>query len=90
MTVTIDRAGRLVIPKSIRSRLNLQPGTELEIELRGNEISLKVSGYEPALIEKNGVLVHHGPEVSGLDIAKFIRGEREARSSRTASDIVGK
>ncbi len=80
MTITIDRAGRMVIPKAIRDRLNLLPGTELEIEARGGEIKLKVSGTEPSLIRKGEVLVHHGTEKVDLDLAEFIRSGRDSRS----------
>jgi len=38
MSITIDRAGRLVIPKGIRDEMNLVPGSELEIDADGNEI----------------------------------------------------
>ncbi|MEN9840296.1 MAG: Antidote-toxin recognition MazE, bacterial antitoxin, partial [Verrucomicrobiota bacterium] len=31
MTITIDRAGRVVLPKSIRDRFHLTPGTEIEL-----------------------------------------------------------
>ena len=32
MRITIDRAGRVVVPKQFRDRFNLVAGTELEIE----------------------------------------------------------
>ena len=31
MQVTIDKAGRIVVPKPVRDRLGLQPGDELEL-----------------------------------------------------------
>ena len=40
MTVTIDRAGRVVIPKEIRGRLGLHPDAELTIEVEGNSIRI--------------------------------------------------
>lgn len=41
MMVTIDKAGRVVIPKEIRDRLDLVAGTELEIELERGTIQLE-------------------------------------------------
>ena len=60
MTVTIDRAGRIVVPKSLCERFNLIAGTELEIEASGEYLRLRRVGAEPALKRKKGILVHHG------------------------------
>ena len=57
ITITFDKAGRVVISKNIRDRLNLILGSELEVEVKGNEINLAVSSAETKLIEKKGVLV---------------------------------
>jgi AbrB family looped-hinge helix DNA binding protein len=38
--VTIDRAGRVVIPKELRDRLSLAPDGELEAVLDGDSIRL--------------------------------------------------
>ncbi len=40
MLVTIDRAGRIVIPKEIRDRLSLGPNAEIELTADGDEIRL--------------------------------------------------
>ncbi len=80
MTVTIDRAGRIVVPKQFRDRFNLVPGTELEIEASGDGVTLRKVGAEPSLIRKKGILVHHGGARVAVDIVEFIRAEREARS----------
>jgi AbrB family looped-hinge helix DNA binding protein len=40
MTVSIDRAGRVVIPKDVRDRLALEADAELEIETEGDVIRL--------------------------------------------------
>jgi AbrB family looped-hinge helix DNA binding protein len=55
MKTTIDRAGRLVIPKALRDRLGLQPG---EVEITADGAALRV---EPVagelLVERDGRLV---------------------------------
>ena len=40
MMVTIDRTGRVVIPKEARDRLSLAPDTELELTIHGDSIQL--------------------------------------------------
>ena len=40
MMVTIDRAGRVVIPKDVRDRLSLGSQTELELSIEGDSIRL--------------------------------------------------
>lgn len=41
MLVTIDRVGRVVIPKEIRERLDLEPNTELEVLVEGQDMVLR-------------------------------------------------
>jgi len=77
MSITIDAAGRLVIPKAIREEFNLVAGSELEISTEGHGILLKVADSEPCLVPKEGLLVHHGSRVVDLDVVEFIRSGRE-------------
>ena len=87
MIITIDRAGRVVVPKPFRDRFNLVAGTELEIEATANGLNLRKIDAAPSLVRKKGILVHHGTTRSTLDIAEFIRAERDARSRRTPTEI---
>jgi AbrB family looped-hinge helix DNA binding protein len=82
MVITIDRAGRLVIPKSIRDELNLVPGSELEIDSVGGEIRLRLPAPKSRLVEKNGFLVFSAGGESNIDIADFISKEREKEALR--------
>ncbi len=41
MNTTIDSAGRIVIPKSLREQAGLLPGVELRIELDGSGIHIE-------------------------------------------------
>jgi len=40
VVVTIDKAGRVVIPKALRERLDLVPGTELDLEVEGDAVRI--------------------------------------------------
>ena len=88
MTITSDRAGRIVVPKNLRERFNLVAGTELEIEATGEYLRLRKVGAEPALTRRKGILVHHGDGRANLDVAAFIRAERESRSRRALPEGV--
>ena len=74
-----------MVPKQLRDRFNLAPGTELEIEASRDGVTLRKAGVEPALIRKKGILVHHGSTRVALDIVEFIRAEREARGRDIAA-----
>ena len=71
MKTKIDRFGRIVIPKEMRSHFGLAPGVEVEIDKRDQEIVIRpISGQSPLQIE-DGVLVFAG-EATG-DIASWVR-----------------
>ena len=58
----------------------MYPGTALEIEDKTEGILLKVPERGPSLIEKQGILVHHGSGTVSLDTAELINRERERRN----------
>jgi AbrB family looped-hinge helix DNA binding protein len=55
MRATIDRAGRLVIPKTLRDRLGLGPG-EVEVHADGTGVRVEPIATE-SLAERGGRLV---------------------------------
>ncbi len=40
-TVTLDKAGRVVIPKIVREELHLEPGDALHLECEGERVTLR-------------------------------------------------
>ncbi|WP_420457585.1 AbrB/MazE/SpoVT family DNA-binding domain-containing protein [Rubrivirga sp.] len=94
MIVTIDKFGRVLIPKRLRDRLGLAPGAELSLDIHTGgdgaptlEIRAVPDPDDPdgGLTYVDGVLIHDGklaPE--GQDIAAFIKAQREARALRLA------
>jgi len=63
-TVTIDKAGRLVLPKAIRDALHLKPGSSLEVEQREDEVVLRASQPEAQLVKEMGMWVLRTPGVA--------------------------
>jgi AbrB family looped-hinge helix DNA binding protein len=57
--LTIDKAGRVVIPKAVREELHLESGDSLEMESAGESITLRpVRGTGPlVLVKEHGVWV---------------------------------
>ena len=80
MKASIDKAGRIVIPASVRARAGLTPGTEVEILLDDVSVRLvrKVPG--PKLVRRGRRLVAQ-PTVRGralptVDVAALVEEER--------------
>jgi AbrB family looped-hinge helix DNA binding protein len=78
-TVSIDKAGRVVVPKPLREKLGLEAGDNLLIESEGDEITLRPVRPQPILVKEHGVWVYNG-DASDIDIVDFIDKEREKRS----------
>jgi AbrB family looped-hinge helix DNA binding protein len=76
--VSIDRAGRLVLPKSLRDAMRLGPGDDLLVESEGDRITLRPIRPEALLKKELGIWVYQG-ESSELSIPKLIDEEREKR-----------
>ena len=55
--ITIDAAGRLVIPKPLRERFGLSAGSKLYIEAEEGGLRLSLRRPEPTLRERDGYLV---------------------------------
>jgi AbrB family looped-hinge helix DNA binding protein len=56
MQVTVDRAGRIVIPKSLRAALGIGPNTPVELIPDGTGLRLEpVPGPERAIEEQDGL-----------------------------------
>jgi AbrB family looped-hinge helix DNA binding protein len=78
-TITLGRAGRLVLPKSLRDRLKLAEGSCLDLEVDGSVIHLRTREETSVkLVNSGGLLVATGfPK--GANIAKAVRSERAGR-----------
>jgi len=79
--LSIDKAGRVVIPKPLWEELHLGPGDSLEMESAGEQITLRpVRGTGP-LSKEHGVWVFHSgqplPASATDEMLKQLREERD-------------
>ena len=73
MSVTIDKAGRLVIPKEIREKAGITPGMPLNITVENGAIKLEPD-YIPVRLEKWG---HLTVLVTDADVPLMTREEAD-------------
>jgi len=57
MRTTIDGAGRIVVPKSLREELRLVGGQDLDIVVRDGRLEVTVPATDVRLERRDGVMV---------------------------------
>lgn len=79
--LTIDKAGRVVLPKPVRDALQINPGDSLELESREDQIILRPARGTARMYRKQGMWVLHGdtplPANVVEDTIRKVRRERE-------------
>jgi AbrB family looped-hinge helix DNA binding protein len=84
----VDRAGRIVLPKPVREKLQLAPGDELELESHDDRITLRVSRGTAQLRKKRGVWVFHcGEPLSASRVQETLEQVRRERDDRNLGQI---
>jgi AbrB family looped-hinge helix DNA binding protein len=79
ITISIDKAGRVVVPKPLREKLGLEVGDNLLVDSDGDQITLRPVRPQPLFGRKDGIWVYLGP-TDDFDIVDFIDQEREKRA----------
>ena len=85
--LTIDKAGRIVLPKPIRDELELAPGDVLEVESTSEVITIKPVRIGTPLAKERGVWVYRTGQ--GLPASAVDETVRELREDR-ARAVKGK
>ncbi len=87
-TLTIDKAGRIVLPKSVREELQLSPGDSLEVEVSKERVILRPIRRKRCIYKKQGVWVFHSGEPLDNDVVnRTIRQVREERDLRNLGKL---
>ena len=77
--LTVDRAGRVLLPKALREELRLGPGDVIDLVSEGEEILLRPLKPKARLKKKKGIWVYQG-EPTSASVVDIIDRVREGRS----------
>jgi len=78
-TLSIDRAGRLVLPKPVREQLQLEPGESLEMESFDDHVVLRPVRGNATAYKKKGILVFRTGPLKASVVEETIRRVRKER-----------
>ena len=84
MTLKMDKAGRVMLPKPVRDRLGLHAGSDLEILETPEGVVLRPAGQNPSMVKEQGLWVYTGEVPPGFDVVEAVREEREERIRKLA------
>ena len=80
--LTLDKAGRIVLPKPLRDQLQLEAGDTLEVESSGDEITLRPMRGHAQLRKKHGVWVYRsGEPLSQAEVEETVQQIRQEREN---------
>jgi AbrB family looped-hinge helix DNA binding protein len=89
-TVTIDAAGRLVLPKAFRDRLHLEAGTKLRASIVADRIELTPEADERIRVVRKGKRLVIAGGNRPADIVAAIKSDREDRDGEVSRRIRGR
>lgn len=78
--ITIDSAGRLILPKAVREALRIGPGDTLELESDDEHVVLHPVRVPPGISKERGVWVYRSGKPTDISIPDLIEEQRRRRS----------
>lgn len=85
MKTTVDKFGRILIPKEIRETLGLREGAEIFFKVHEDDLALKRIDDKSLIKDEKGFEVYTG-EADG-DLVKAINRERDKRIVSFSEDF---
>ena len=86
MDVTIDKSGRIVVPKVLRDRLGLKSDMKLEVHEHADGLLLRVPAPHPTMVKVDGLWVHQGIAQTNVDWASVLEDVRDERLRAVGPD----
>jgi AbrB family looped-hinge helix DNA binding protein len=85
--VTLDRAGRVVLPKALRDEMRLSPGDTFDVAVKGDEVTLRPRRGATPLQKERGVWVFRtGKPLTADETEATLRDIRAQRHRRNAGE----
>ncbi|MFA7238384.1 MAG: AbrB/MazE/SpoVT family DNA-binding domain-containing protein [Phycisphaeraceae bacterium] len=89
VTTKIDQSGRLLIPKKIRERLGLHPGTPLEVVEDNGEVRIRSAEPGARLVREGNVLVIRGVKTKS-DAEQIVQQDRQRWIRRQVTTTINR
>jgi AbrB family looped-hinge helix DNA binding protein len=83
-TLTLDKAGRIVLPKPVRDELQLSPGDALEVESSEEQIVLRPARGRGHMKKESGVWVYDSGEALSAETVQKTMGKVRDQRQRKA------
>lgn len=77
--LTVDKAGRVVLPKRLREQFRLRPGSEIEVIDAGEHLELRPRAHPVTLVRDGQWWVHAGTPAPGVAIEDAVNRDRDER-----------
>ena len=85
MKTTIDKAGRVVVPKAVREAARLRPGTRIQFRVREGRIEIEPIPLDVVLEERGSAVVAvprgERPLLTATEVEETIAGLRSSAES---------
>lgn len=78
-TVTLDQAGRMVLPRQIREALRIGPGDSIKVETEGDRVILSPIRTRAGIQKERGIWVYRSGTHSKASLPALIDEMRKAR-----------
>ena len=80
--VTLDKAGRIVLPKWVREALRVGPGDTLEIDAEEDRLVVSPVRVRPGLQKEQGVWVYRSGTLATTSISELVDKQRSDRTEQ--------
>ena len=92
MTVPIDQAGRIVLPKDVRQELAIKPGDMLKLSIHGSSVTLTPNKEATGFVRKGHALVFSTSDEGTLSqetVNEILEDSRDERHDHSLAGLRG-